>query len=226
MPSSITDYTALTVFDALHCLTLHTGRWGVEVRPAPFGIVSLSNARCAVPVLGCNWIMEGGSGNGWTNLGVQVINQLAITNTFLAGASVRYDYSGASGFPATSEASAHVQATVEMEKEWTFACRVNALLFASTLSRPPPRELRFALGWNGPCSVSADVAIAANTSASVLLATAYDFTDEVSSRIMLRTEPLSTEIAVQLRTTDLPAVTVSLSNILHVGISASLAMEW
>ncbi len=225
-PASVSGGTALTAIDALHCSTLAPSMAAVTIAPAPYGIVALTRCILAVPALDGLLIVEGGSGGGWTDVGIHGLHGFGVTSGFEVGVQGTARWTTASNFTSNFSAGVALQATIHLDSTWTLALATDDVVKFSTWSGPPDRAIRVGAGWSGPCAVTADVRLQPHKGMSVLLAARMPLEEVCTFRASLSTEPLGVQAALRLAVPNVLPITLSLTSVLHTGFSASMIVEW
>lgn len=223
-PASVTGLTSLSAADLMQCSVDTIYSTSIAVWPAPLFLPELSRALCLVPVAEMAVGLMGGSGAGWTDVSGIVQRCWSVTPSFGVGAVGLLGWKGAVGFAPLYEASINVQVKAAITELWHIGMGVDAMLYYGRGNGVPPRLLRVGLGYVSSSQITIDVE-AGETATCIMLSTSFNVTGWISSRIALRSNPLSLGITTRILSASALPVIVGAELIMSAGLRTVVAVE-
>lgn len=132
----------------------------------------------------------------------------------------------ANGFPSHLEGRLRLHAAADIDSAWVVGIGVDDLYYASTFEAEPLRALRIGLAFQRSFTVACDVALGSDVRSYIQLTFLTSIDTTVTFRISIRSEPLTTSIAVRLDDVVSVPITINAEYIQHVGLRSMLAVEF
>jgi|GEM_PF-3053407 len=220
-----TGATSVSIFDIQGCYTLPATAAGFQAVPAPFGVANLSYGGVLLPWADYTFILEGGSGGGWTDIAAYGIRLIPVTHRFTLGVRTRFSVQGATGFTAIQQTDVGIQSRIVLDSVFFLSVQAAGLLSYSSAGRSQPRILTTGIGMSDDISAAINLCISPAQPPSLVLAVLTPLPDAAMVRLALQTEPLAFSIGVRLSVIESPVMAFQLTRYLHSGFVSQLVVE-
>lgn len=218
----MTGVMSLSAMDVLDspATVLQDTAWTFAVQPAPYGLLSLTQAAVAVPTPFGTYAVQGVASPSWIDLSLKGAAHWRVTNSYHIGAAARFRWMSAAGFASHWRGTVSIHATSDIDSVWTIGIGVDDLLWDAT-----ERTLRLGLSRADVVSVALDLHLSPVLPSFLSVGLLVEPFPDLTMRLTIRTSPLTTSLAA--RCSLLPSVPfiVQFDHVQHVGLRTQLIVE-